>query len=101
MVLLPSEVIKNCQSVSSRVAVLILRARQETPATLALVLDAIITRIVNEDGVIFKEARTTSLLQRASKSAALSQLGPPGLAGVSGGSRPRCRGSGAGLCGKA
>ncbi|CAE7027268.1 yki, partial [Symbiodinium sp. CCMP2456] len=48
-------VIKNCQSVSSRVAVLILRARQETPATLALVLDAVITRIVNEDGVIFKE----------------------------------------------
>ncbi|CAE7741907.1 NEDD4L [Symbiodinium microadriaticum] len=29
--------------------------RQETPATLALVLDAVITRIVNEDGVIFKE----------------------------------------------
>ena len=51
-----AQVIKNCQSVSSRVAVLILRARQETPATLALVLDAVITRIVNEDGVIFKEA---------------------------------------------
>ncbi|CAJ1414733.1 unnamed protein product [Effrenium voratum] len=48
-------VIKNCQSISSRVAVLILRAKQESPATLALVLDAVISRIVNEDGVIFKE----------------------------------------------
>eukprot|EP00438_Fugacium_kawagutii_P027668 Skav203042 [mRNA] locus=scaffold845:25360:32932:+ [translate_table: standard] len=48
-------VIKNCQQISSRVAVLILRAKQESPATLALVLDAIMSRMVNEDGVIYKE----------------------------------------------
>ena len=36
-------------------AVLILRAKQESPATLALVLDAIMSRMVNEDGVIYKE----------------------------------------------
>lgn len=51
------EVIKNCQQISSRVAVLILRAKQESPATLALVLDAIMSRMVNEDGVIYKEDR--------------------------------------------
>ena len=52
-----TEVIKNCQQISSRVAVLILRAKQESPATLALVLDAIMSRMVNEDGVIYKEDR--------------------------------------------
>lgn len=48
-------VIKNCQTISARLAVLVLRAKQESPATLALVLDAIMSRMVNEDGIIYKE----------------------------------------------
>ena len=48
-------VIKRCHTLSPRVAILLLNSRQESMATLALVLDAMLSRIVNDDGVIFKE----------------------------------------------
>ncbi|CAE8644760.1 unnamed protein product, partial [Polarella glacialis] len=48
-------VVRNCQSLSAKLGVLLLHAKQEAPATLALILDTILSRLVNDVGVIYKE----------------------------------------------